>query len=398
MKHLFLILAACGGGGETVTIVPDGPGHGSGTMTVHAVTWSGATATMAERPAIAGAAISVVLPGGEHREVATGADGTVEIDGIDWSAGTADVLGWASGYGVYGVAGVSPDTFAMIPHTDSGEVVLPLIPQLARASLQANITGTGFALISGDHTIGSLIGYDPFNLSVEAGVAQTLLVASLSAAVEGPVSRWATFDAPAVTGVQTIDLDAATGGTTMTPTTITRHVGMPSGYESAPLMLQVATLESLGLDQESSQTGGRTGESPREATAELVSITAHPFVETYIGETTGKGSYHMSVGTPAADESFELLAPLDAASSDERTITLPAMPSGALPALVGIDVNGTRFRIEAPPGTTAITVPPLPAAAPHFTFGVQARASFDYDPGSHFYASHASSDSFALKL
>lgn len=402
MKLFALFLVACGGGGGGGTpdaaVVADTHHVGTGKMTLHAVEAPGSLNTTAERPGIAGAVISVVLPGGEHREVTTGADGTVVVDGIDWSAGTASAIAWAPGHSLYGVNGVSPDTFAMVPHVDSGDVVFSLIPDATSVTLAVTIDNTIGAIVSGDHAVTSLIGSGVFSLAIAPNTPQKLLLAALPSTVEGPVTRWATFDVPAQAAAGTLEIDAVAGGTTVTPTHITHHVTLPVGYESSQVQTTVWTLESLGLAGESSEDAGGDGSSPRDVTIEYVSITPEPLLITFIKMASGKAARHLIAGTIPDGASYALLAPLDAATVSGTTVTMPVTPAGTYVSIVGSEANGHRLRVEAPPGTTAITVPPLPTGAPHFSYSTQAVASQGYDPHARIYADQAFSDAIAVKL
>ncbi|MEO7110285.1 MAG: hypothetical protein ABI183_07610 [Polyangiaceae bacterium] len=343
--------------------------------------------------AIPGAQVSIDMPGGGQQTATSDANGKVTFTGIDWTLGSAGILGTLTGYGAYGIADVNPTNFKSIPTVTAvqgqADVVLTLAPvSAALATLTATLQNKADAAnyVFASATLGGStadVNTPTATLPIGTTAPYTLITHEFTNGGTGRNSvltgvRWASYSEPQATGAtQAVTVDLAGAGTTLTPTTTHTHAVVPGGatgsLNQSYYSTQVFSVESgfhlvLGHAVSSTLTADS---SAFDVVNENVSIAGQTPVTQYVlYDASGGAASAVSVdGLPQdnatisnfltppslAVGSVSLSQPIVFTNADPTTISSLIVTTAAstIDALLVVDV---------PPGVTTIHPPTLPAA------------------------------------
>ncbi len=338
----------------------------------------------------AGAAVSIDLPGGGQQTAIADANGAVTFSGIDWSKGSASLLGYLKGQAPYGVADVNPSNFASIPngpHQGKADVVLYLFPTsnvgpvAVTATWQNKAAAADYVVASATTAFG-LAGTATAtgSFTVASGLAYTLVTHEFSVEKSADPRdlattdvRWASYPEPAPTGAtQALTVDLASGGTTLTPTTTHTHGVIPGGATGllgkALLFVDVSTAESFNyaaIGGQVARTISADGSSYDTVNEHVAVDGATPVTVYQLYKSASLPSASVVVkGAPqdnatidnfltpinVTTTSVSLSQPVDTSSADPTTVTRLSI----------FDSSGnTLLVVDAPPGLTALHFPTL---------------------------------------
>lgn len=357
----------------------DAPIAASGTLKVLVVA---PDEMLAAFPPAQGAWVSVDLPGGRHRELPVGADGRVEIKGVDWSLGTATVIAFGlPKRSIYGVTGVGPDTFGKLPKPKGLEAAADVVlyPSLLGPAASLTVTGvtrnaqapTNPALVSGAGCSSTSESVGSFVVTCRASTPITLLVRDESITPGSPVvvapDRWFKVDVPAqAAGAVQVDVDftkataqpAKRAKVDVVTTAALRAVLTGSNgnvhttsRESFPAFLgaftsRAAKSDGYGFELEWVELPGQS-----------------TFTFGGIGGATGQSFRHLPRAPKDGERIDGLMVPLKLAPLDlANPVDTSTAPPTAVQRLSVTSGPGFLFTLDAPPGTAAIRVPAgLPA-------------------------------------
>lgn len=334
---------------------------------------------------LADAKLAVDLPGGEHRDIGVGPDGRAVISDIDWFQGTASVVAYGvAGRGAYGVVDVSPSNFARLPKppgADGADVVLYLAPLLPPngvtvSGLAANALATTDAmLVSGAPCASVYEGPYSYDVVCAHDTAFTLVArdeqfTNASGHVTVKPQRWFKADIPALPkdGVLQVDFDFATA-TPLNTSTANVHIAFGDLKTAVPGVganLYVTSVESklamfLGAFVES-----KPMPSGVDFGVEWVDVPGQtPLTATIVRGNDGSASGKFRAGVPKDGDSYADFLPLPTLTGPltlKKAIDVAGAPPTATVRLQ-VAAPGYGLRLDAPPGTTTLHVPRLPAGA-----------------------------------
>ncbi len=339
--------------------------------------------------------VAVDLPGGEHRDLVAGPDGKLTIDGIDWSKGTAGIVAYTAGKHPYAVANIGPDTFAKIPHGRTGgvDVGLYMFPiQSKQYSVNLGVTFTNPEPATNEFFYSSTncsqivdVKASKSNLFVKPDVPIDIIlrqdVFTMDAAARSYTStgsKWSRFELPAEPAagapVRSVTLDCATAPT-LTPQTITGHIAITGG-DSGPLggkstgvvfvLAKEGFNHAIGIQ---SKIGPSTDKSAFDYTLEVVTVPGRtPDTGWGINLPDGGFSRISRAGLPTEGETITGLPTPPTLPTGTVSLKGPVATAGidaaAVVRLIVTDSAGSyQLLVDAPPGTTWMKVPAIPAGA-----------------------------------
>ncbi len=213
---------------------------GTGILTVQVVgayrTMSGLLLENTADP-VEGATVALDAPGGRRSELTTGADGRVTFEGLDWSAGTADVTVHEEGHLLRSMVQIDGSeeevTVGLVPEDESDGFV----EIHGRASNMSDADHQLAVYATSARTFTRDTGYF-WSLMVEPGVDFTLV-----AAEHEPITRslrscsqqvhgWVVLDHAAVAEDTAVDIDFASPAT---PVNVSSSVAVPDVRAESPL-------------------------------------------------------------------------------------------------------------------------------------------------------------------
>jgi hypothetical protein len=397
----FALVAGCGSDGSSseTTVRPDDAGQdttppaATGTLSVLVVAPNLLPNSPRKDIPVAGAVVGLDKPGGEHVESTADASGKVTFTGIDWSSGTASVVGYKEGLSAYGVSDVGPASFKSIPNgpnEGAADVVLYLFPATSQLPVALTVTfqnkaASGNGVVDGATTGGgsnetksgfgriSILPGAPYSLVTRE---YSLGTAASAREIASTTVRWAQFDEPAATGPAAgVSIDLAAGGVALTPTTTHGRVTIPGG-ETGPLAGSRLTASATSLE---SNLGALVGSlTTSTLTADKSSYDIAFETNTFAGQTTISNfvltrpdqslSQITLLGALAEGQTIDrFLTPVPITTSTQSLadpVDLTGAAADTVTRFIVLDAfNGTLLIVDAPPSTKALHLPKLPAAA-----------------------------------
>lgn len=227
-----LLNSACGGddkadgsGGSSATGGAAGSGGSAGTGgtgdSITFVVLDGSVCSkLGEAPKLAGATVAFDAPGGTRTELASGADGKVTFQGIDWSKGNATVTAYLEHYSLWSAVDFDSNALALAPLPD-GAVPLHLIRSTPPMMVTVSGTATGLKDAAHSYVVNVVhtssgsewggVSSGTFKVSVPTGQPFTLQGIELTPDTPLPSNQG--YDMP-VYQVMTQDFDAITADKT----------------------------------------------------------------------------------------------------------------------------------------------------------------------------------------